>query len=393
MYDGLLNLPFWWLVVLTLVMTHVTCISITVFLHRHQAHRALDLHPAVSHFFRFWLWLTTGMVTKEWVAVHRKHHAKCETEEDPHSPQILGLNRVLWGGAFLYRKEAANTQTLADYGHATPNDWIERHLYTPYNARGITFLLFLDLLLFGVYGAGIWLVQMLWTPFWAAGVINGVGHYLGYRNFECKDHATNISPVGILVAGEELHNNHHAFPSSAKFSNKPWEFDIGWFYIQSLVRLGLARVKKVAARPYQDPKRSQVDMSTVQAVIVNRMHILADYARQVTLPVWQRETDKVAVLKDRKLRKLLVRERYLLDDISLKHLREALTYSPSLQTVYNFRERLQDIWDSNGASQEHLLERLKEWCLHAEQTGVTALQEFAACLRSYTMPTNKTSVR
>ena len=386
MLDGILNLPIWAMIVIVLTFTHITSIGVTVYLHRTQAHRALDMHPALSHFFRFWMWLTTGQVTKEWVAVHRKHHAKCETEEDPHSPQRLGLHRVLWGGALLYRKEAAKQDTLDTYGHATPNDWIERHLYTPHNGLGILLMLAIDLLLFGVYGLVAWGVQMVWVPFWAAGVINGVGHYYGYRNFECQDHATNIVPVGLIMGGEELHNNHHAFPSSARFSIRRFEFDLGWMYIRLFEALGLAKVKKLAPHPVVDRNRRQLDVETVQAVITNRMHVLSDYARKVIVPVWRKETERAETLGDPHVRKLLIRETRLLDDLSIARLKGVLRQSPSLQTVYHFRERLKGIWESRGASHDHLVEQLRDWCANAEQTGEEALREFAATIRSYTLP-------
>jgi stearoyl-CoA desaturase (delta-9 desaturase) len=248
-------------VLITLALTHVTIVTVTVFLHRSQAHRALDLHPAVNHFFRFWLWLTTGMVTREWVAVHRRHHAKCETPEDPHSPQVLGLGKVMSEGAELYKAAADDGETLSRYGHGTPDDWLERNLYGRFTWHGVGLLLILDVLLFGVYGITMWAVQMLWIPFFAAGVINGVGHFWGYRNFETADAATNIVPWGILIGGEELHNNHHAFPSSARLSSKWWELDIGWFYIRLLGALGLARVKKVAPEPRADGD-GVIDMDT-----------------------------------------------------------------------------------------------------------------------------------
>src|SRR5512143_1921490 len=242
MFSGVFDLPWWGYVVVALALTHVTIAGVTIFLHRCQAHRALDLHPIPSHFFRFWLWLTTGMITKEWAAIHRKHHAKCETPEDPHSPQVLGINRVLWGGVLLYRNESKNRETMERYGHGTPDDWLEHKLYTPYNFAGVALMALIDVALFGlVPGLAIFAVQMVWIPFWAAGVINGIGHYWGYRNFGCADASTNIVPWGILIGGEELHNNHHAYATSAKLSNKWYEFDIGWMYIRILESLRLAQ--------------------------------------------------------------------------------------------------------------------------------------------------------
>ena len=290
MLHGLIEIPAWMLVLITFALTHITIITVTVFLHRHQAHRALAIHPAVSHFFRFWLWLTTGMVTKEWVAVHRKHHAKVETKDDPHSPKILGINKVLWRGAMLYRVEAAKQATLDEYGHGTPDDWIEKVLYTPHSTTGILVMLVIDLLLFGlIAGPIMWGVQMIWIPFFAAGVINGVGHWGGYRNFNTPDTSTNIVPWGILIGGEELHNNHHAHASSAKFSMRKWEFDVSWYYILLLEKLGLAKVKKVAPKPQTDPGKLSVDLDTLRAIFTHRFQILTNYGKNVVQPILKRK--------------------------------------------------------------------------------------------------------
>jgi stearoyl-CoA desaturase (Delta-9 desaturase) len=277
--NGFVDLPWWGYVVVTLILTHVTIAAVTIYLHRHQAHRGLELHPVPSHFFRFWLWLSTGMITKEWVAIHRKHHAKCETEEDPHSPQIFGINKVLWLGVVLYVKEGYNQETLDRYGHGTPDDWLERNVYSPHAKLGVVLMLLIDLMLFGIAtGAIVWAVQMLWIPFWAAGVINGVGHFWGYRNFQPEDASRNIVPWGILIGGEELHNNHHAYASSAKLSNKWYEFDIGWMYIRILEMFGLAQVKKVAPRVRLDLAKQQCDAETLQAIITHRYDVLANYS-------------------------------------------------------------------------------------------------------------------
>ena len=277
---GLWDLSFWGYVGVTLLLTHITIASVTIFLHRHQAHRSLDLHPLPSHFFRFWLWMTTGMVTKEWAAIHRKHHAKCETPEDPHSPQTRGLSTVFWTGAELYRAESENAETMTKYGHGTPDDWIERNVYTRFSVLGVSLMLIIDVVLFGALGAAVWALQMAWIPVTAAGIINGIGHYWGYRNFECQDASTNISPWGILIGGEELHNNHHTYPTSAKLSVKPYEFDIGWLYIRILSALGLAHVKKRPPRiAYGDVKPA--DVNTLEAIIANRYEVMAGYAREV----------------------------------------------------------------------------------------------------------------
>jgi stearoyl-CoA desaturase (delta-9 desaturase) len=388
---GLLDLPLWQVILVTLALTHVTIVTVTVFLHRSQAHRALDLHPALNHFFRFWLWLTTGMVTREWVAVHRRHHAKCETAEDPHSPQVLGLGKVLAQGAELYGEAADDVETLKRYGHGTPDDWLERKVYSRYAWQGVGLLLILDVVLFGVYGITMWAVQMLWIPFFAAGVINGVGHYWGYRNFETADAATNIVPWGILIGGEELHNNHHAFPSSARLASKWWELDIGWLYIRLFSLLRLARVKKVAPEPRVLEDKGAVDMDTLRAVIVGRMHVFARYTREVMAPVTRAElcrSQRHCRRLYRRTRRLLVLEGARLDDQARQRLDQLLAQSRSLETVYEFRERLRALWERRAPSQEALLQALQEWCQQAEATGIQALETFAANLRRYSLPSN-----
>ncbi len=275
---GLLSLAWWQIVLFTLAMTHVTMVSVTIFLHRHQAHRALDLHPIASHFFRFWLWLTTGQVTKEWASIHRKHHAKCEQSDDPHSPHVYGIKTVLLQGYELYRAEAVKPETLARYGHGTPSDWLERNLYSRLSWWGVLAMLIIDVALFGAAGMTVWAVQMAWTPVMAAGIINGAAHYWGYRNFEAPDASTNISPWGILIAGEELHNNHHTYPTSAKLSVKPYEFDIGWVYISLLQKLRLATVKKTPPKLAFGDVRAVADEKTLEALISNRYEIMASYA-------------------------------------------------------------------------------------------------------------------
>ncbi|MDX1251831.1 MAG: transposase [Gammaproteobacteria bacterium] len=388
MANGLLNFSVWGYVAAALIMTHITIAAVTIYLHRHQAHRALDLHPVISHFFRFWLWLTTGMVTKAWAAIHRKHHAKCETEEDPHSPQVLGIKKVLLEGSELYRKEAKNQETLDKYGHGTPDDWIERHLYTPHSKYGIVLMLITDILLFGVAGITIWAVQMLWIPITAAGMINGIGHYWGYRNYEPQDASTNIMPWGIIIGGEELHNNHHAFPSSAKLSSKPWEFDIGWLYIRTMETFGLAKVKKVAPEPVIVAGKQAVDMETLRAVIVNRLHVLSHYGREVVQPVLKDELRKAddscrALLA--RGRRLLVRDQSLMDEAARNQLHSVLDRSQELRTVYQYRQKLQEIWQRSTVTQDSLLHSLQEWCHQAEETGIKRLQDFSKSLRGYTM--------
>jgi stearoyl-CoA desaturase (delta-9 desaturase) len=386
--NGLLDFSLAGYIALTLLLTHITIISVTVFLHRHQAHRALELHPLLSHFFRFWLWLTTGMVTREWVAIHRKHHAKCETEEDPHSPQTRGLRKVLWQGAELYREEAANAETLEKYGRGTPDDWLERNLYSRFKSLGIALLALVQMVLFGPAGLVIWAVQMVWIPFWAAGVINGIGHYWGYRNFEIPNAATNIIPWGFLIGGEELHNNHHAFGSSAKFSNRWWEFDLGWLYIRLFSLSRLARVLKVAPRRSLEAERPQLDLEAIKALTVNRLQLFTDYRRKVLGPVFRQEISR-AKRPWRRLyrtaRRLARRDRALLSESDSRRLSEALDNSAALETVYRFKLRLQEIWEQHSMSHEKRLEALRQWSAQAEASGVAALQEFAHLLRRYSM--------
>lgn len=382
---GLLDLSFWGYVLTTFILVQITMLSVTVYLHRDQAHRALDLHPALRHFFRFWIWCTSGMLTREWVAIHRKHHAFCETPDDPHSPVIYGIKKVLLEGAELYRAEKDNPATLEKFGRGTPDDWLEKNVYLRVPYGGILLLVLVDLLLFGIPGIIIIAVQMVSMPVFAAGVINGLGHYSGYRNFECDDASTNIVPWGILIGGEELHNNHHAFPTSAKFSVRRWEFDIGWLYIRVLQAIGLARVNKVAPRPaLQANPGKQVDLENLRAIIVNRMHVLRDYTRQVTLPVLKKEQAIAAGnAAFRKAKNLLVRQPRLLDDKAKQRLCELLSNNVALETVHEFREKLRELWSGANVSNEKLLAQLKEWCAEAEASGIKVLEEFAGRLRSY----------
>lgn len=385
---GILDLTLGGYILATLLLTHVTIAAVTIYLHRHQAHRALELHPVVSHFFRFWLWLTTGMETKAWAAIHRKHHAKVETEEDPHSPQVKGIRKVLLEGAELYREEAKNLETLEKYGHGTPDDWLERKVYTPHSSRGVLLMLGLDLVLFGIPGITIWAIQMMWIPLFAAGVINGIGHWWGYRNYEVPDASTNIVPWGILIGGEELHNNHHTFASSAKLSSKWWEFDIGWLYIRILAFFGLARIKKVAPKPMVDPSKPHIDFDTVIAVVSNRFQVMAQYSKYVMARVHRdelRRADNGERTLLRRAKRLLSRDETLMDENAKQNLASVLEQNQRLHTVYHYKQRLQAIWKRSTATQEHLLHALQEWCHQAEQTGIKALQDFARSLRSYTM--------
>ncbi|OGA73527.1 MAG: aminotransferase [Betaproteobacteria bacterium RIFCSPLOWO2_12_FULL_65_14] len=388
MFSGFFDLPWWGYALAALGLTHITIAAVTIFLHRCQAHRALELHPAIAHFFRFWLWLTTGMVTKEWAAIHRKHHAKCETAEDPHSPQIYGINRVLWAGVFLYVKESYNKETLERYGHGTPDDWMERNVYTRHAAAGVTLLLALDLLAFGVVpGALIWVTQIAWIPFWAAGVINGVGHFFGYRSYGVADASTNIVPWGILIGGEELHNNHHAFASSAKLSSKWYEFDIGWLYIRILEMLGLATVKKLAPKPRFAAPKPAADLDTLHAVIANRYDVLSRYAKSIRR-TYTEEVDRLTHWSPsdaevlRSLKRALLRGQAVAG-AERARLAEALKKSRALATAIAMRDELVALWDRSNASKEQLLRQLQDWCHRAETSGVPPLVDFSQRLRSY----------
>jgi stearoyl-CoA desaturase (delta-9 desaturase) len=386
MFTGVYDLPWWGYVVYTLVMTHVTIAGVTIYLHRHQAHRALDLHPLPSHFFRFWLWLTTGMVTKEWAAIHRKHHAKCETAEDPHSPQIYGIKKVLWEGAELYRKESLNKETLERYGHGTPDDWIERKLYSRFTVLGISLLLIINFALFGFIGVTIWAVQMVWIPLTAAGVINGIGHYWGYRTFQPADASRNIVPWGILIGGEELHNNHHAYGTSARLSNRWYEFDIGWLYIKCLQTLGLADVKKIAPRLKLDTAKTHCDLATLQAVVTHRYEVLAKYAKSLrtTCAGEMRALRASAVSVDlRALKRWLHIDTSTLPQVEREQRERVLKASSRLATVYTMRDELAALWQRSTASKEQLVHQLEDWCRRAEASGIEALQTFSRRLRCY----------
>lgn len=382
------DLPVWAYVLITLGLTHITIASVTIFLHRHQTHRALDLHPVISHLFRLWLWLTTGIVTKEWVAIHRKHHARVETEEDPHSPQRLGILKVLLEGSELYRQEAGNPETLENYGFQTPDDFLENNLYSRFSYLGIIIMMAIDLGLFGFPGLTIWALQMAWIPMFAAGVINGLGHWWGYRNFEFPDASTNIIPIGMFIGGEELHNNHHAFASSARFSSRWYEFDMGWSYIKLMQCFRLAKVKKLAPRLAFNNNKEGIDLDTVRAVITNRLHIMSDYARDVVKQVYKEEKAKASETSKgffKRGKRWLIRHEALMDSRAKLRLEELLAQSHSLSVVYEYRQRLQALWQEKTTSQEGLLLALQEWCQQAEQTGITALEDFAQTVRGYSL--------
>ncbi|MFZ2307220.1 MAG: fatty acid desaturase [Rhodoferax sp.] len=384
--QGAWNLQWWQMVLFTLAMTHVTMISVTVFLHRHQAHRALDLHPIASHFFRFWLWLTTGQVTKEWASIHRKHHAKCEQPEDPHSPHVHGIKTVLLQGYELYRAEAQNKETLARFGHGTPTDWMERHVYTGRSWLGLVLMLVIDLVLFGAAGLAVWAVQMAWTPVMAAGIINGAAHYWGYRNFEAPDASTNISPWGILIAGEELHNNHHTYPTSAKLSVKPYEFDIGWVYISALQMLGLARVKKTPPKAAFGDVRPVADEKTLEALIANRYELMARYAKgmrqaaRVELAAMRARSADATAIKIAK--RWMHRDVNMVPASAAPELAKVREASPMLDKMVTMREELRQMWLNTSVSREQLAKELHAWCQRAEASGIAALQDFSLKLRA-----------
>ena len=387
-YNGLLDLSVWQLVAATLLMTHVTIVSVTVYLHRYSAHRALELHPALKHFFRFWLWLTTGQNTREWTAIHRKHHAKCETPEDPHSPQVLGIKKVLFEGAELYRAEAKNKETMSRYGHGTPDDWLERNLYTGRSALGIKLMLVINVLLFGPLGLTIWAMQMAWIPIWAAGVVNGLGHYIGYRNYDCNDAATNLVPWGILIGGEELHNNHHTYPNSAKLSVKTWEFDMGWFWIRLFSMLGLAKVQRVAPIAHRVEGKRSLDMDTAMAILNNRFQIMAQYRKLVIAPLVQQELAKAdASVRHHfhRAKRLLSREPSLLDEGHQARIQRMLEQSQALKVIYEKRLALQQIWVKTSANGHDMLEAIKQWVTEAEASGIQSLREFAEQLKTYSL--------
>ncbi|MGK5050810.1 DesA family fatty acid desaturase [Janthinobacterium sp. RB2P8] len=388
MATGITDLSAWQVFLYTMVVTHITIASVTIYLHRHQAHRALELHAIPSHFFRFWLWLTTGQVTKEWAAIHRKHHAKCDTEEDPHSPVTRGIKKVFWEGAELYRAESKNMETMAKYGHGTPTDWIERNLYTKYSWLGVVSLFVINFVLFGVIGISVWAVQMMWIPITAAGIINGIGHYWGYRNYDCADAATNIIPFGILIGGEELHNNHHTYATSAKLSSKWYEIDIGWAYIRALEMLGLAKVKKLAPEPKFSHGKLEADFETLQSVIANRYDVMAKYAKSIK-HAWKEELEHLkhkAELEKRFLkssRKLMQREPGKLADAHHEQLSELFQHSKALETMHHMRVELGAIWERSHFTREQLLQKLQDWCTRAEASGIKSLQDFSLRLRSY----------
>lgn len=388
LFAGLIDLPWWGHVLVALVFTHLTIIAVTLYLHRHQTHHALDLHPSVGHLFRLWLWLTTGMVTKEWVAVHRKHHAKVETVEDPHSPKILGLNRVLWTGVLLYVRATRDRKSMDRYGHGTPDDWVERSVYSRRNFLGLTLFGFFDVAMFGlVPGALIFLTQIVWIPFWAAGVINGVGHYWGYRNFGTKDASTNIVPWGMLIGGEELHNNHHAFPTSARFSAKWYEIDIGWMYVRLLVLARLATVRHLAPVPQLGAPRATPDLSMLTAIIRSRYHVTSHYGESLERVAAEERTllpgSVQSRLSVRDIRRLILEDEANLPVAEQAEVALLLKRSPALHTMYVMYKSLTALWERSLTPSHTLVMQLQQWCDSAERSGVIPLMAFSRHLRSY----------
>ena len=390
LFSGVFDPSFWELVVVALVLTHITIAAVTIYLHLHQAHRALDLHPVAAHFFRFWLWLTTGMITKEWAAIHRKHHAKVETVDDPHSPQIHGINKVLWTGVVMYVQESRIAETMERYGHGTPDDWMERNVYSSHAKLGVTLMALIDITLFGpVTGMMVWAVQVAWIPFWAAGVINGVGHWFGYTNFKVADASRNIVPWGIIIGGEELHNNHHAFGTSARLSNKWYEFDIGWMYIRIMEMMGLATVKKIAPTPKFVAAKAAADMETLEAVIANRYDVMARYAKHFKA-AWREELAKLKEASAERahfkaVKRALHKDASELGESDRVTLKRVLDGNAVLAKLYAMRQELMALWERSTASSEQLLKDLQDWCARAEASGIRALEEFSLRLRSYAL--------
>lgn len=386
--QGLVPLSFWGLVAVTLILTHITIVSVTIYLHRYSSHRSLSLHPALKHFFRGWLWLTTGMITKEWTAIHRKHHAKCETADDPHSPVVMGIGEIFWRGAEAYRDATADRESIDRYGSGCPDDWLERNVYAN-NFVGIGLMAVIDVALFGVAGLTVWAVQMLWIPVFAAGVINGIGHWWGYRNFECPDAARNIVPWGILIGGEELHNNHHTYPNSAKLSQKPFEFDLGWGWIRLFETFGLAKVVSKGPIVERVAGKNTLDQDAAWALVHDRFRVMARYAEEVIAPTIEEEYHKADDATRKALRRVkavLAREETLLDEASKQRLVGVLENNAKVRQIYELRMGLQSIWAKRGGNFDEVVKGLADWCKEAEESGLQAAREFAETLKSYATP-------
>ena len=387
---GAVNLPWWGYIATAMALCHVTIAAVTIYLHRSATHRGLDLHPVVAHFFRAWLWLSTGMVTKEWVAIHRKHHAKCDTIEDPHSPVIHGHFGVLRFGVDMYRKEAKNPDTIERYGRGTPNDWIERNVYSRYTWQGMGLSLIAFVALFGAIGVSMWCIQLIWIPITAAGIINGTGHSAGYRNHHTEDSSTNFMPIGILIGGEELHNNHHAYGTSAKFSNRWYEFDIGWMYITILSALGLATVRKVAPKLVVRANEGE-SHATLEAIITHRYRVMQDYARVVKITA----KTEFSALKARAERgeihlpdlsqtlKDFRADTSTLADAQRARLAQLFAHSEALKKLYQMKQELAALWGRSTESSEQLISRWNAWRHSAEGSNIAPLRAFSVRLARF----------
>ena len=384
LFSGVFILPWWGPIAVALMLTHVTIVAVTIYLHRSQCHRAVDLHSVPAHFFRFWLWLTTGMITQQWIAVHRKHHAKSDTAEDPHSPQMVGIHRVLWGGMLLYSKEAKNIETIARYGAGAPTDWMERNVYSAFPGLGIILLPVIDTALFGLFpGMLVYGIQMAWIPFLAAGVINGMGHFFGYRSYACNDTSTNILPWGILIGGEELHNNHHAFVTSAKFSTQWYELDIGWLYIRALSICGLAKVRRVAPKPHFILDKAACDLDTLHAIVTHRYEVLMNYDRAVKRAHVE-DLGNLIPQADQNAQFGLRLPNWKMSWLRYQRaLHREGRLSARLNTLYSMGEELNALWETRTATREELLQKLQSWCHRAETSAIAPLQRFALDLRCY----------
>ena len=378
---GLTQASYGQMALILLLLCQLTMMSSTLYLHRSATHRGVDFHPVITHWFRFWSWLSTGMVTKEWVAIHRKHHAKCETDEDPHSPRVKGLSNVLWRGVDLYREAALDKAMLEQYGKGTPNDWIERNLYSKHPMLGVSILLIAYVALFGAPGLTIWALHMCWMPFHGAGIINGLGHWWGYRNFDTSDAATNLTPWGVWIGGEELHNNHHAFPSSAKFALRKYEFDIGWFVISILSKLHLAKVLRVAPELDVRPNINVPDAETLRAIMTHRWQVATDYFQVVLKPQFKQDAKNLP----RRLRNAFRSEGKWLDETHREKLNRFIADSPQLATLMAYRERLLAIYELRSAEVDAKMIALRVWCAEAENSGIAALEEFSFRLKGYAL--------